>query len=198
MPSNVYLVGPQSHVSTYAAMLECDSVIIFGTKTGVELTSWGSPSSSPARPGSAGRDSPENLVTRGLPRGTRLSAAGPSPGRRDHPARQTVRLPLLLPAHDPAGVHEVLRDQRPRLSGGGQLVGAVDARHLSRTGRRLRRHRAWHPLRLRCASRSRVWSRVTVGAAAIPVRCSISELEENHRLGAIRPRDRRAVGTYRP
>jgi hypothetical protein len=43
LPENVFVVGPESQVSTYAAMLECDSVIIFGTKTGVELTSLGVP-----------------------------------------------------------------------------------------------------------------------------------------------------------
>jgi hypothetical protein len=43
LPENVFIVGPGSQVSTYAAMLECDSVIIFGTKTGVELTSLGVP-----------------------------------------------------------------------------------------------------------------------------------------------------------
>jgi hypothetical protein len=43
LPENVYLVGPESHVSTYAAMLQCDSVVIYGTKTGVELTSLGIP-----------------------------------------------------------------------------------------------------------------------------------------------------------
>lgn len=43
LPENVFVVGPDSQVSTYAAMLQCDSVIIFGTKTGVELTSLGVP-----------------------------------------------------------------------------------------------------------------------------------------------------------
>lgn len=43
LPENVYLAGPQSSVSTYAAMLECDSVIIYGTKTGVELAALGVP-----------------------------------------------------------------------------------------------------------------------------------------------------------
>lgn len=43
LPANVFLVGPDSHVSTYVAMLECDSVIIYGTKTGVELASLGVP-----------------------------------------------------------------------------------------------------------------------------------------------------------
>lgn len=43
LPSNIYIIPPESPVSTYAAMLQCDSVIIYGTKTGVELTSFGIP-----------------------------------------------------------------------------------------------------------------------------------------------------------
>jgi hypothetical protein len=43
LPPNVFLVGPESPVSTYALMERCDSVLIFGTKTGVELTSRGKP-----------------------------------------------------------------------------------------------------------------------------------------------------------
>ncbi len=43
LPSNVFVIPPESQVSTYAAMLQCDSVIIYGTKTGVELTSLGVP-----------------------------------------------------------------------------------------------------------------------------------------------------------
>jgi predicted nucleic acid-binding protein len=43
LPANVFLVAPESQVSTYAAMSACDSVIIYGTKTGVELTSMGIP-----------------------------------------------------------------------------------------------------------------------------------------------------------
>lgn len=43
MPANVFIIGPESTVSTYAAMDRCDSVIIYGTKTGVELTSVGIP-----------------------------------------------------------------------------------------------------------------------------------------------------------
>ncbi len=43
LPPNVFIIGPESQVSTYAAMSECDSVIIYGTKTGVELTSMGIP-----------------------------------------------------------------------------------------------------------------------------------------------------------
>jgi hypothetical protein len=43
LPANVFLIPPESQISTYVAMLQCDSVIIFGTKTGVELTSMGIP-----------------------------------------------------------------------------------------------------------------------------------------------------------
>ena len=42
----------ESELSTYALMSLCNSVIIYGTKTGVELTSRGSPSSWPGRHGS--------------------------------------------------------------------------------------------------------------------------------------------------
>jgi hypothetical protein len=43
LPANVFAIPPESPVSTYAAMMKCDSVIIYGTKTGVELTSLGIP-----------------------------------------------------------------------------------------------------------------------------------------------------------
>lgn len=43
LPPNVVVVPPENAISTYAAMLHCDSVIIFGTKMGVELTSIGIP-----------------------------------------------------------------------------------------------------------------------------------------------------------
>jgi len=43
LPPNVFLVPPESPMSTYAAAEACDAVIIFGTKTGVELTSLGIP-----------------------------------------------------------------------------------------------------------------------------------------------------------
>lgn len=43
MPRNVFVVPPSSRMSTYALMERCDSVIIYGTKTGVELTSLGVP-----------------------------------------------------------------------------------------------------------------------------------------------------------
>jgi hypothetical protein len=43
LPPNVFVIPPESPVSTYAAMAACDAVIIYGTKTGVELTSLGIP-----------------------------------------------------------------------------------------------------------------------------------------------------------
>ena len=43
LPENVFIIPPESRISTYAAMLQCNAVIIFGTKTGVELTSMGIP-----------------------------------------------------------------------------------------------------------------------------------------------------------
>ncbi|HKY41599.1 MAG TPA: hypothetical protein VJM50_00785 [Pyrinomonadaceae bacterium] len=43
LPQNVFVITPESEVSTYAAMAACNAVIIYGTKTGVELTSMGIP-----------------------------------------------------------------------------------------------------------------------------------------------------------
>ncbi len=43
LPGNVFVIPPESRVSTYAAMMACNAVIIYGTKTGVELTSLGIP-----------------------------------------------------------------------------------------------------------------------------------------------------------
>jgi len=43
LPSNVFLIPPESQISTYAVMTQCNSVIIYGTKTGVELSSLSMP-----------------------------------------------------------------------------------------------------------------------------------------------------------
>ena len=43
LPSNVYVIPPESNISTYVLSDLCDTVIIYGTKTGVELTSVGIP-----------------------------------------------------------------------------------------------------------------------------------------------------------
>lgn len=43
LPPNVFVVAPESQISTYALCASSDSVIIYGTKTGVELTAMGIP-----------------------------------------------------------------------------------------------------------------------------------------------------------
>lgn len=43
LPDNIFIVPPESNISTYVLSELCDSVIIYGTKTGVELTSVGIP-----------------------------------------------------------------------------------------------------------------------------------------------------------
>jgi hypothetical protein len=43
LPGNVAVISPESRIGTYAVMEACDAVIIYGTKTGVELTSLGIP-----------------------------------------------------------------------------------------------------------------------------------------------------------
>ena len=43
LPPNVWVIPPESPISTYAAMELCDSVLIYGTKMGVELTAVGIP-----------------------------------------------------------------------------------------------------------------------------------------------------------
>jgi len=43
LAANIVVVPPESELSTYALMSLCNSVIIYGTKTGVELTSRGIP-----------------------------------------------------------------------------------------------------------------------------------------------------------
>ena len=43
LPKNVFIVLPESSVDTYRAMMQCDSVLIFGTKTGMELATLGIP-----------------------------------------------------------------------------------------------------------------------------------------------------------
>ncbi|HET9402980.1 MAG TPA: capsule biosynthesis protein [Burkholderiales bacterium] len=43
LPRNVFVVPPESELSTYTAMSACDSVIVYGTKAGVELASIGVP-----------------------------------------------------------------------------------------------------------------------------------------------------------
>ncbi len=43
IPENVFLIPPEHQASTYALMERCDSVLIFNTKTGIELAALGVP-----------------------------------------------------------------------------------------------------------------------------------------------------------
>jgi hypothetical protein len=43
LPPNVFVIPPESPISTYVTMMRCNAVVIYGTKTGVELTSEGIP-----------------------------------------------------------------------------------------------------------------------------------------------------------
>lgn len=43
LPVNVFIILPESRLSTYVAMSHCNAVIIYGTKTGVELAATGVP-----------------------------------------------------------------------------------------------------------------------------------------------------------
>lgn len=43
LPKNIIVIHPESDVSTYMVMSQCNSVIIYNTKTGVELTAMGIP-----------------------------------------------------------------------------------------------------------------------------------------------------------
>ena len=43
LPPNVFVIPPESQVSTYAAMEQCDTVLIYNTKTGIELSSMAIP-----------------------------------------------------------------------------------------------------------------------------------------------------------
>jgi hypothetical protein len=43
LPRNVFIIPPESSISTYAVMMRCDSVLIWATKTGLELAAMGIP-----------------------------------------------------------------------------------------------------------------------------------------------------------
>jgi hypothetical protein len=43
LPPNVFVIPPESQVSTYAVMEQCNSVIIYNTKTGIEVSTMGVP-----------------------------------------------------------------------------------------------------------------------------------------------------------
>ncbi|MCB1194889.1 capsule biosynthesis protein [bacterium] len=43
LPSNIFVILPEADVSTYVLMKQCNAIIIYGTKMGVELASMGKP-----------------------------------------------------------------------------------------------------------------------------------------------------------
>ena len=43
LPANIFIIPPDKTINTYAVMSQCDSVIIYATKTGLELTCMGIP-----------------------------------------------------------------------------------------------------------------------------------------------------------
>jgi hypothetical protein len=43
LPKNIILIPPENNISTYPLMSQCDTIIIYNTKTGVELTAMGMP-----------------------------------------------------------------------------------------------------------------------------------------------------------
>jgi hypothetical protein len=43
LPNNIIIIPPESNISTYTVMMQCDSVIIYNTKTGIELAAMGIP-----------------------------------------------------------------------------------------------------------------------------------------------------------
>jgi hypothetical protein len=43
IPNNVYIIPPDSNISTYAVIEKCNSIIIYNTKTGIEIASTGIP-----------------------------------------------------------------------------------------------------------------------------------------------------------
>ena len=107
LAANIVVVPPESELSTYALMSLCNSVIIYGTKTGVELTSR-----DPRHRGRGGMDPNKGLtcdassprwlrVLDGLPFSSRLDA--------DMMARAPLRLPFLLQSHDSAALHRAAR-----------------------------------------------------------------------------------------
>jgi hypothetical protein len=43
LPPNIFIIPPESRISTYVVMSQCNVALIYGTKTGVELTASGIP-----------------------------------------------------------------------------------------------------------------------------------------------------------
>ena len=99
---NVFVVPPESAMSTYAAAEACDAVIIYGTKTGVELTSLGIPVIVAGEAWIRNKGLTTDAASAADYFRDPRPAAVPGADAGGHrPAGPQVRLPLLLPPHDP-------------------------------------------------------------------------------------------------
>lgn len=132
-PANVFAIPPDSDSSTYAAMYRCDSVLIYGTKTGVELSAAGIPVVVGGEAWIRGKGvtmdaaGPEEYfrILDTLPTGRRLDPATVERARRyayHFFFRRMIPLPFLAPADVPAhfsvdlgGVGELAEGRWPGL-----------------------------------------------------------------------------------
>ncbi len=145
---NIFVVPPESGVSSYTLMRLCNAAIIYGTKMGVELTSIGLP-----------------VIVAGEAwirnKGLTFDASTPADYFRildrlpfcrralrgaDAP-RPAVRLSLLLQPHDPAPVHRA-KGRLSHLPPEARSAAATAARRIRRTGYNLHRHPGQHAVRV--------------------------------------------------
>ena len=136
---NIFVVPPESDMSTYVLMSLCNAAIIYSTKMGVELTSVGLPvivaGEAWIRNKGLTHDasSPEEyfrLLER-LPFPERLGAGAAG-------ACAPLRVSLLLQPHDSAAVHRA-EGRLPHLSPQARQAGATPARTVAGTRYNLRR-----------------------------------------------------------
>ena len=121
LPGNVFIVPPESPVSTYALLELCDSALIYGTKMGVELTAMGIPTivagEAWIRNKGLTRDarSPEHYqaLLAELPAGQRLDSGTVVRARR-YAYHFFFRRMIPLPFMEPTGAWP---PYRPRLDG---------------------------------------------------------------------------------
>ena len=121
LPPNVFVVPPESPISTYALLDCCDAALIYGTKMGVELTSMGIPTIVAGEAWVRGKgitedaQSPEHYheLLDALPYGRRLDDDTVSRARR-YAYHFFFRRMLDLPFMEPTGAWP---PYRPALSG---------------------------------------------------------------------------------
>lgn len=121
LPENVFIVPPESPVSTYALLELCDSALIYGTKMGVELTAMGIPTIVAGEAWIRGKgltrdaESPAHYraLLDALPLGRRLDAATVARARR-YAYHFFFRRMIPLPFMEPTGAWP---PYRPALDG---------------------------------------------------------------------------------